>query len=206
MTGPSSNEAPAHFRAHRQGTLIADDVPSHTRFILDGATGRLVFPAPGAALAAESLVLFIPEETPDGSGELQVMLSASELDPSAEACDRWRAYHGEPRLSRWAACAIEGAKFNGSVVDHEALNAPNPLRAEEPALCKALNADHAALTLACQRQAGVEIADPVAVGIDPWGIDVRARFGIVRCTFDAPAPNAAAANSAIKQFLMRDSS
>lgn len=171
-----------HFRAHREGTLIADEVPGRVRFIAD-QRGRLVFPATGATLAAEDLTLFVPDETPDGSGELQLMLAAEALDPESEACDRWRAYHGEPRLARWAACQVLGAKFSGAVVDHEPMNRPNAVARAEPALCKQLNADQAALGAACRRLTGVDIADPVAVGVDAWGIDVRARFGIVRLPF-----------------------
>src|SRR5438105_1442507 len=135
---PDDQDAPAleHLRGKREGTLIADEVPSRIKVVADGASGRLVFPAPGTALAAEHLTLFLPEEDPEDGEELQLMLSIEELDAAHEATDRWRAYHGEPRLSRWAGCTIEGARFRGRVVEHEAMNAGNPLRSAEPRLCK----------------------------------------------------------------------
>jgi hypothetical protein len=197
----SEDAALAHFRAHREGTLIADDLPSRLRFVSDPTTGRLVFPVPGATFAAENPVLFVPDETPDGSGELQLMLSVRELDPAHAACDRWKVYHGEPRLSRWASCAIEGAKFEGELVGHERMHEPNALAAAEPRLCKRLNADHAALAAACLRATGVEIHGPVAVGVDSGGIDVRARFGIVRLAFPVEAPAPEAAEAAIGALL-----
>ena len=118
------------------------------------------------------------------------MLGLDELDAAHEAADRWRAYHGEPRLTHWAAAEIQGAKFQGSVVEHEALNAPNPFHSCEGRLCKRLNADRSALGAASRRLKGVDIKDPLAVGVDPRGVDVRARFGIVRLAFadEAPTP------------------
>src|SRR5262245_15568803 len=153
--GPTGEPALDHFRAHRQATVVADEVAHRIRFVSDTASGRLVFPAPGAVLAAEDLVMFVPEEDPEGGDELQLMVSIEDLDPGHEACDRWRAYHGEPRLSRWAAGLIEGAKFRGSVVEHGAMNAPSPLRQAEGGLCRRLNADRSRLAAACRRATGV---------------------------------------------------
>lgn len=196
-----SDDALAHFRAHREGTLIADERPIRLRYVTDPATGRLVFPADGATLAAESLVLFVPDEQPQIGNELQLMLEIEELDPGHAACDRWRAYHGDPRLARWGLCAIEGAKFAGRVVEHEPMAAPNPLAAAEPRLCRVLNTDRGRLCAACRRVAGVEIKEPIAVGVDPWGVDVRARFGIVRLTFIEGAGTPEAAERAVEALL-----
>jgi hypothetical protein len=194
-----SDAALEFFRSHRLGVLLADELAEPIRFVTDAA-GRLVFPAIGAVLAAESLVLFVPEEAPDGD-ELQLMLSAEEANAEDEACDRWRTYHGEPRLSKWAVCTIEGAKLAGEVVEHEALAAPNPLRRDEGRLCRMLNADRPALVAAVRRRLGVEISDPLAVGVDSGGFDVRARFGIVRVPFDRSAPNAQDATAMIEAIL-----
>jgi hypothetical protein len=52
-----------------------------------------------------------------------------------------------------------------------------------------------------RRRVGVEIGDPMAVGVDPGGFDVRARFGIVRVPFDRSAPTAQDAAAMIETIL-----
>lgn len=64
---------------------------------------------------------------------------------------------------------------------------PNPLRKAEPRLVKLINSDLASLARICRARANLDIADPLCVGVDPFGIDVRARFGIVRVEFDLEA-------------------
>jgi hypothetical protein len=59
----------------------------------------------------------------------------------------------------------------------------NALRSAESRLLKLLNAQRSVLPAVCERLAGVNVPDACAVGIDPYGIDVRARFGIVRVEF-----------------------
>ena len=179
--------------------LVADEVAEPLRFVSDRA-GRLVFPAPGAILAAEGWVMFVPEELPQGD-ELQLMLACVEIDSGDEACDRWRAYHGESRAARWAAGEIVGAKMAGQVVDHEALATPDRLRGDEPRLCKMLNKDRGVLRRAALRVSGVDIPEPVAVGVDAGGIDVRARFGVVRVPFEAEARDAEEAERMIGALL-----
>jgi hypothetical protein len=199
---PLAIAARGHLRAHREGVLIADGTAHTIRFIIDSATGLLVFPATPATADAFELVLFIPREDPDGEPELQLLLSPSRVDPDRDqACDRWRAYHGEPRLTRWLACAIESARFVGAVVESGPLTGPNPLHAAETALCRILNADSNRLAALCQTQAGVAPREPTAVGVDDTGIDVRARFGIIRIGFPQPQQSAAEAETLIRSLL-----
>lgn len=178
-----------HLRGHREASLLADGTPFRVRFVLD-REGRLVFPAEGAMLAAEDVTVFIPEEAPADEPELQLMVSVAELAGDDAACDRWRIYHGEPGVNLWAVAAIEGARFAGDVVEHEELARGNPLGAIEPRLCKRLNADRAKLAIVCRVVTGLGVADPVAVGVDPEGIDIRARFGILRLPFREEAGDA----------------
>ena len=77
--------------------------------MLEGEAGRVVFPADGTILQAEELVLFVPRESPEDDHELQLLLSTG--DAGEGAVDRWRAYHGSPRLNGFGAFAIEGAKY-----------------------------------------------------------------------------------------------
>lgn len=199
MPDQAASAALSHLRAHHSGMLIADEVSHPTKYVLDG--GRLVFPAPGTVLEAFELVLFVPREDPADEPELQLMLEAAALDPASDAgADRWRVYHGEPRLTKWAACRVTGARFDRAVVEAEEFRLENPLAAAEPGLCKRLNADRAALTAIC-RPRGVEPKDPVAVGIDPEGIDVRARFGILRVPLPRAAADAQEAGAMIDAML-----
>jgi len=196
---PDAAGALSHLRSHHGGMLIADEVSHTTRYVLDA--GRIIFPAPGAVLDAIERTLFIPVEDPRDEPELQLMLESTALESASDAAaDRWRVYHGEPRLTRWAACAITGARFDGAVVEPELLNAPNPLAAGEPRLCKLLNADRHALAALC-RPRGVEPRDPVAVGVDPEGFDVRARFGIIRVPLGRIADTPAVAAAMITTML-----
>jgi hypothetical protein len=176
--------------------LLADGLASRVKFVCDSASGRIVFPAPPSTLEASEVVLFVPEEDPPDEDELQLLIAPTELDPGHdEPCDRWRAYHGEPHLARWAACDIESARFAGEVIDETPLARPNPLAAVEPRLCKRLNTDRQRLAELCRTNNGCAPSDPLAVGVDPCGIDVRARFGIMRVPFrtEAWTPDAAAA-------------
>jgi hypothetical protein len=192
-----------HLRAHREGVLIADGLAERIRFVIDCASGRLIFPTTPAVAEAGELVLFIPEEDPQHEPELQLLLSVlALLDPDVEeSCDRWRAYHGEPRFTRWVACAVESARFAGEVVESEPLNERNALREAEPALCRMLNVDRARLGALCQTRAGIAPREPLAVGVDDTGIDVRARFGIIRIHFPHPCCERTHAEETIRSML-----
>ena len=174
-------QALSHLRANREALLVADGTAFRLLQVLDA--GRIVFPAAGAVLEAEDLTMFVPEEDPREGPELQLQLAAALLDDGDAACDRWRIYHGEPEENRWAAARVEGVRFDGQVEDAEALNEANPLAGSEPRLCKRLNTYRGTLGLLCRVVTGIVVADPVAVGVDPEGIDIRARFGIVRLPF-----------------------
>lgn len=211
-TGPDSTEPASTLlrtlRSHREGVLLISGTATRVRFVLDGATGAVVMPLPATLLLApgpeaEDPVLMVAEES---EGSLQLLVRLSELGPEREdVFDRWRAYHGSPRFTRWASLAIESGKMGGEVADGAELMRPNPLLAVEPALCKRLNADRAALAAACRKRAGLAPAEPVAVGVDPGGVDVRARFGIVRVEFESEARTPEAAAAAVGSLLQEGS-
>lgn len=182
--------------------LLADGTAHEVRFVIDGEAGRIVFPADGSILQAEDLVLFVPRESPSDDHELQLLLSTEGANPdgSGGAVDRWRAYHGSPRVNGFGAFAIDGAKFDGNIVEDK-LTGPNPLVRIEGRLCRAMNTDRALLSAACSRLIGVEVKEPLAVGVDSHGVDVKARFGIVRLEFASPARDEAEALRQIDSLL-----
>lgn len=170
-------------RRHHEGTFVAADRATPVRFVIEGTTGRLIMPVEQWMLDHMDAVIFMPEERHDA---LQVLV---ELDPDACGAgqDRWAAYHGASKLRCWAAARVVGLRRAGEVSEEKELCAANPLRGTESRLLRLLNADRGALSALCERLAGVSVADACAVGIDPMGVDVRARFGIVRAEFPADA-------------------
>lgn len=213
--GPGEHEDPSQshlglrtLRRYSEGVLAFGDRRSGVRFVLDRRTGRVVMPVEQAVLAARDHVLFLPGET---GCVLQVLLLMDELpNPSGhEAPDRWKAYHaaavGSPPSSGvWTAATIEAGKTETLVFPGEELLASNPLWAEEARLVRELNADRARIARACRLVLGVDVPDPVVVGVDPLGLDVRARFGVLRLEFAGWAHDEAEARSAIGAVLTRD--
>lgn len=200
---------PAHLllrelRRHLESMLLFDGHASTggVRFIIDDPSGRLVMAVEPVVLSASEFTLFVPEER---DGAPQLMLSVAPADPAsgpwAAACDRWQIYHGRTTLRGWAVASIECARRGDDVIDADDLAVPNPLTAAGRELRERAGANPAALIAACNRQAKVPVADPVIVGIDPWGVDVRARFGIVRLEFAEEAATPDAAGHALALLL-----
>jgi hypothetical protein len=196
---PCPRAALEHLRSNREGVLLADGLAHQIRFVIDGATARIVFPTHPHCLAASEMVLFVPQEDPPDEPELQLLLASCELNPlHDEPCDRWKAYHGDPYVAHWAACDIESARFCGEVIDESILCRPNPLHRAEPRLCKLLNRDPNRLIELCERRCGAAPRDPVAVGVDSSGVDIRARFGIMRVPLEREAATEADALAMIE--------
>jgi len=149
-----------------------------TPFVIDARTGRPVFPAPPGHLRGESIMLHIPEDEP---GALHVLGRAAELDPLLdEACDRWLMYHGKTRLARWTALDIESIKNVDTVLDQDEAQVANPLHAAEPALCRWVNQHPAPLAEACRRSLAPRPSPRCSLVWTPYGMDVRAHFGVMR--------------------------
>lgn len=183
--------------ANLEGQLRFDGHGARIRYIFDPRDGRLVASVPVAVLLAAELVLDIPEETDDA---LQLLVTAEEAAESI-ATDRWLAYHGQPEFPRWATFWIDSARHGPWVFDGEGLTSINPFTADEPSICKKLNADPARLASLAQRRAGVPIPKPLCVGVDPGGLHIRATFGVIRVRFEKPANTAAEAQATIDGML-----
>lgn len=182
-------------RRHAMGTLVMHERRAEVRFVVEGATGALVLPVePGFATPSAELLLMTPAEN---DWDLQLELIAQPIDrpESLEACDRWSAYHGKSSSSTWIRCSIDGAKsvttsddsgrgpLLARVFEGERVQMVNPLGVGEYAVVRRVNQDAAVLARACRRAGGLDVPSPLCVGADPVGLDVKARFGIIRLEF-----------------------
>jgi len=177
-------------RGHSRCELRFDEHVRPIKYIV-ASDGRPAAPVMVAMLEAVDCVLFVPECS-EGAMELQVtLLPFHERGEDGAVADRWRIYHGDPDDVRWAYFLIDAARFGEMVIDGEALIRPNPLAADESRLCRYMNQDHAeALRRLCARFGQMAVEQPVMVGIDPMGIDVRARFQVLRVPATEPMNNA----------------
>ena len=180
MSDPIVDAAHAFLRAHSTGELRFDEHLRPIKYVI-GPDGRLVAPVMVAMLQSVDTVLFVPECV-EGAMEVQVTLAQfDEHSPDGALADRWRIHHGEPPDVRWAFLDIDAARYEGAVIDGEALVRVNPLAGDEPGLCRDMNSDHADdLRRLCRHYAHIGVEAPVMVGIDPLGIDVRGMFDVIR--------------------------
>jgi len=199
VNDPSPEPAPhALLRRWYRGCYAAGELVHPVRYVLD-ERGLPVSALPRAALGHPDATLFVPEE----SGEsLQLHVRPEVIDPDADpAADRYLIYHGRPEGVAWARLTLMGARLGGRVFSPEDAATPNPWSAIEPALCRRVNADVAILMQA------VRTNDPgaKAVGVDPWGMDVRLRWEVVRVAWPEPPDPAPAevAAAIVEQQLRR---
>lgn len=196
-------------RRYHEATLEYLERRAEVRFIVCGTTGRIVLPVEPGMAAAGELVLHMPDEV---ERQFQVSMAPKVIErPEAEeVVDRWSAYHAASGTARrpgsrvWLTCEIHGGKCpgaSGEVYDADVLMRPNPLRRAEPRLVRMVNASKDRLPRLCSRRARVEVSDPLCVGVDPLGFDVRARFGIVRIEFDLEAGSDEQAEHLIASLL-----
>lgn len=160
--------------------------------------GHVVAPVMESMLLSVDVVLELPD---DDDASLQVMVSLERLDPEGEhagLCDRWRAYHGEPLDVRWARMQIDAARFGQWFVDGEALMQANPLAQEETGILRAINAAPRSFLKAFCKASGAPAEEPVAVGVDPGGIDARRAHDVVRLPFPMRMEGAAQVRSFIE--------
>lgn len=175
-------------RAHTTGTLLCDGIPTPIAYIIDPSTGGLILCAEHEMFEADDCVLAIPEDS--FSCPMRVNLMIEEM-PESIASDRYIAYHLRQDRPVWARGQISFAKIDsGGVADGEQLMTPNPLLDALPHLCKRLNADRKALREVCKLLTRAEIENPIAVGVDEEGSDIRAEFGVVRMNWPGPVEDA----------------
>lgn len=145
------------------------------------ADGRFVAPVMVAMLIAADTVIELPD---DGENDLHLMMSLEKFDERADAdgcADRWRTYHGDPADVNWAWITVDAAKFRGYFIDGEVFCAPNALATGEAGVCRAINATQRDLVRAAiHAQFRTDATDPLVVGVDPLGFDVRRQFGVLR--------------------------
>jgi hypothetical protein len=180
-------------RFHR-GTLAFGDRRADARFVVERPSGATAPPtvivaAEPEAMRRESWLIMSPEES---SCQMQLLLKPSAIsEPAFDLhVDRWKAYHLTADKSTFARCEIEGMRVHResdgdsfSVFDADELAHAPLARGIEPRLVKHANTDPARLARACRARAGIDVPDPCCVGVDARGIDIRARFGIVRLEF-----------------------
>ena len=177
--------------AHLKGFIRFDGDRVAIKVIV-APDGAIVAPVMESMLRSVDVALELPD---DGEEGLQIMVTLERLDPEgpmAGLCDRWRAYHGEPEDVRWARMVPDAARHMQWFVDGEALLQPNPLANEEAGLLKALNAAPRSFLKALCTSARAPSENPVAVGVDPGGLDIRRAHDVVRVPFPARLETAAA--------------
>jgi hypothetical protein len=196
----AADDAYAFLRSHTRGDLRYGEHLVPLRFVF-APDGRLAAPVSYAMLDSADTVLFAPAFA-EGAMEVQVTLLP--LDPdSAEGAvtDRWRIYHGEPQEARWAWLDLDAARYREWVVDGEALRRPNPLAAEEARLCREINqGPRDDLARLCRHFADADVEQPLLVGIDGYGLDVRRRFDVVRVPAPRPMHTADEARRVVEQM------
>ena len=142
----------------------------------DGRDASIVFPA--ELEQPQGAVLYIPN---DGFDEMALLLDTENFDTAFdEAKDRHQAYHGHPDLVDWFRARIDSAKWQNRVFEGAEVLSPNTLRPCEPALVRTLNADRDRLAEVTRLLTGVKPEQAVCVGVDPIGMDVRTRVGVIR--------------------------
>jgi hypothetical protein len=192
-------------RLWHEGVLCLDGDdprPRTVRFVLDPATGEPVLPVEPSVIGAEGVNLFTPDDAFENPDALKIMAQAQEVEPDrSEACDRYLAYFGSTSAPRWARLRVVCVKRLDSVIDGEMVRLANPLRSAEGALCMAANRHAEQIAMACARQTGTSPRSPAVVGVDPWGADVRARFGVIRIEFAHPVSTPDEARGALSDVL-----
>jgi hypothetical protein len=186
VTDPLVEDAYDYLRSHLSGRIRFDQDRLEIR-VAPAPDGTLVASVMVAMLRALDTVLELPD---DGDDAMTVQVTLGEIredGPDGALCDRWCIYHGQPPDVRWARMQIDAARYKGHFIDGLALARPNPFAAREPALCKEINAGHAALLAGAARAGGGHrLAEPRLVGVDPWGFDLRAHLGVVRVPCHPP--------------------
>lgn len=191
----------AFLRSHTRADLRFDENMRPIKYVI-APDGRLVAPAMVAMIRSVDTVLFIPEYA-EGAMEVQVtLLELDEHGPDGALTDRWRIYHGEPEDVRWAFISIDMARFGEMVIDGLALMRSNPLVKDEARLCKMVNqTPPEQLRQFVARYGPMEVESPRVVGIDSLGLDVRARFDVVRVSATQPMQTAEDAERVVRRML-----
>lgn len=186
-------------RSAWSATLLYDQSPFETKCMLDPRDGVYIVSIVEDALDATDLVLASPRDSFDSRIRISITLDP---DTTEEQRDRFTAYHLPATKPLLARGSFEFAKIDsGEVVTSEDCSLRNPLINEMGSLCKVLNSNRDLLAKVCKESSGVEHESPLAVGVDHIGIDVRARFGLVRIVLPEPIEKPDDAHDCIERLL-----
>ena len=181
----AADDAWKFLRCNTTGTIRFGEHLQDVQYVIC-PDGTMVISAMVAMLQPQDMVMYVPQYEEDC---MEMHVSLKEFSESSECgayADRWQVYHGEPPDVQWATVQIDAARFHEMFIDGEGLHRENSLAQVESSLCKQVNGDLTSLTNACKHLVEVEVELPTMVGVDPLGIDVRARFGIVRLEPTSP--------------------
>ena len=175
-----------YLRSNSTATIKFNEYTHDVSYVINHE-GVLVIPAMVAMLQPCDIVMFIPEYCEDCI-EMHVSLKEfKEEGEYASHADRWQVYHGVSPDVQWGMLEIDAARFHEAFIDGEQLQRENPLGELEPALCKELNENKVEqLMEICKKHTNVAVQDPIVVGVDPLGFDIRASFGIIRVPAGLP--------------------
>ncbi|MBO6514683.1 MAG: hypothetical protein JJ974_12030 [Phycisphaerales bacterium] len=180
-------------------TLLYDEAAFESQCMIDPRSGEFLVGIVSDAQDARDIVLACPRDSFDARLRISVELSEQ---VSEEQCDRFTAYHLPATTPLLARATYEYAKLDsGEVVTPDQCPLVNPLVDQLGPLCRALNADRERLARVCLNLSGVEHESPLAVGVDPDGIDIRARFGLVRMVLPEPITDHEHALDTIRRLL-----
>ncbi|MAB84180.1 MAG: hypothetical protein CMJ24_12220 [Phycisphaerae bacterium] len=179
-------EAAQLLQSWTHGDLRFDDNIVSCKFVRTDE-GRLVAAVMVAALHTADTVLMIPDEHAPVLELLLTMEPFDENGPDGRWVDRWRIYHGEEDDINWVFLDIDMGRMSGIIIDGDALMIANVLAEDEAGLCRAINdLGTQALQELCRNRLDKDVETPLVVGVDPGGLDVRAKFDVLRIPFPVP--------------------
>ena len=177
--------------------------------VLDPTTGTWITPIAFDAIGREDLTLYLPEDVPESP---RVLIVATEIDGENHAgADRHGAYFpgskGRFTRARWVSLTMLHAKIGREVFDASEVHLISPWqenlegvavapgqgwRVESQLIRHLRQADVESkkLARACLMWAKVEVESPTLLGVDCWGLDVRATLGPMRVEFPKVARTA----------------
>jgi len=199
------NDDPIRLEAIRRivtsidGVIRVDDQFDPIRLVIDPESGFPAAPLSSSQLSASSFTLYLPEDHPHA---VQLAVEPRAVDPANHgASDRWMAYFNRPRSSGFAILQIESYKRLDVVFDGPDVRFDHPFRSQESALCRQCNANPDAVLRACALKLHAMPDAAMVVGVDPFGLDVRVRFGVIRLDFPGVVMESADAQVAIRELL-----
>ncbi|MDF1869594.1 MAG: hypothetical protein P1U30_04315 [Phycisphaerales bacterium] len=193
------NRAQHILRSAWSCTLLYDQSPFESQCMIDPRSGDFIIAVVKDAFDATDITIASPKDSFDTRVRISVELFETTTE---EQRDRFTAYHLPSTTPLLAIGKFQYAKIDsGEVVTPEQCELRNPVLSVMGPLCKALNADRSRLSSLCSMITGVAHDSPLAVGVDDTGIDIRARFGLVRLILPDPITDPDSAMGTIEQLL-----